>query len=111
LIAPLARRPRAARFVARPHRFAALVRLRGGAVVEAHLPNPGRLTGTLSENCRVWVEGPFPPPRMLPYSLLAAQEGPTIVGAVPAHANRVFPVPWRDGLFPEVTAAVLRACH
>ncbi len=91
-------------FIERPHRFAARVRLADGSVVEAHLPNPGRLTGVLVPGGKLSVEGPFPPPRVLSYSVLAARFGRIWVGTVPAYANQVFPRLLEAGLFPELTA-------
>jgi sugar fermentation stimulation protein A len=92
------------RFVERPHRFAARVELAGGEIVEAHVPNPGRLTGVLAPGCRVAVEGPLPPPRTLRYTMLAARVKRTWVGTVTTYANRVFPVLLSAGLFPELGA-------
>lgn len=89
-------------FIERPHRFAARVCLPDGSVAEAHLPNPGRLTGVLSPGCDLALEGPFPLPRALPYSVLAARAGRVWVGAVPAYANAVFPQLLVAGLFPEL---------
>jgi sugar fermentation stimulation protein A len=93
------------RFIERPHRFAARVALAGGQVVEAHLANPGRLTGVLSPGCEVALDGPFPPPRALPYTMLAARVGRTWAGTVTTYANRVFPVLLAAGMFPELGAA------
>jgi sugar fermentation stimulation protein A len=90
------------RFIERPHRFAARVALAGGSIVEAHLANPGRLTGVLSPGCEVVLDGPFPPPRTLPYTLLAARAGRTWSGTVTTYANRVFPALIAAGLFPEL---------
>jgi sugar fermentation stimulation protein A len=94
------------RFVERPHRFAARVELADGAIVEAHVPNPGRLTGVLSPGCRVALEGPLPPPRTLRYTMLAARVKRTWVGTVTTYANRVFPVLLSAELFPELGATV-----
>jgi len=93
------------RFVERPHRFAALVELVGGEIVEAHVPNPGRLTGVLDPGYRVALEGPLPPPRTLRYTMLAARVKRTWVGTVTTYANRVFPAMLAAGLFPELGAA------
>lgn len=109
---PLAQRcatPLAARFVARPNRFVAEVELACGEIVDVHVPNPGRLTGTLTPGCRVLLDGPYPPPRRLRYTMLAAREGRTWVGTVTTFANRAFPLLWRAGLFPELAAPGLEA--
>jgi sugar fermentation stimulation protein A len=89
------------RFVERPHRFAALVRVEN-SIVEAHLANPGRLTGVLAPGCSVAVEGPFPPPRVLPYTMLASRAGRVWAGTVTTYANRVFPTLLATGVFPEL---------
>jgi sugar fermentation stimulation protein A len=108
---PLARARRAplrARFLARPNRFVAEVELAGGRRALAHLPNPGRLTGTLSPRCALLLDGPHPA-RRCAYTVLAAREGRTWVGTVTTYANRVFPALWRGGLFPELAGAALAA--
>ncbi|MDO8834906.1 MAG: DNA/RNA nuclease SfsA [Vicinamibacterales bacterium] len=92
------------RFVARPHRFAARVDI-GSAIVEAHLANPGRLTGVLAPGCDVALEGPFAPPRVLPYTMLAARAGRVWAGTVTTYANRIFPLLLQAGVFPELSHA------
>lgn len=106
---PRGRRPSAARFVERPHRFAAVATLADGTRVEAHVANPGRLTGVLPPGCEILVDGPLPPPRALRYNALAARRGRTWVGLVTTYANRVFPALLRAGLFPELSDGVTRA--
>jgi len=96
------------RFIERPHRFAARVELADGAIVDAHVANPGRLTGVLSPGCRVALEGPLPPPRALGYTMLAVRVKRTWVGTVTTYANRVFPVLLSAGLFPELGAGEIR---
>jgi sugar fermentation stimulation protein A len=109
---PLARmrkHPLRARFVARPNRFAARVILPGGRGAMAHLPNPGRLTGTLGPGCRVLLDGPFPPPRAYPFTLIAAQEPTALVSTVTTYANRLFAYLWRAGWLPELGVGELAA--
>jgi len=101
--------PLRARFLERPHRFAAMVRLRGGHVVEAHLPNPGRLTGVIALSCPVLVDGPYPPPRSLRYTLVASKPDETWIGTNTIYANRVFPSLIEHGLFPELDSGSIRA--
>lgn len=107
-LARLRRTPLRARFLRRPNRFVAEVELPGGARALAHLPNPGRLTGTLSPRCALLLDGPCPG-RRCEYTVLAAREGRTWVGTVTTYANRVFPALWRGGLFPELAGASLAA--
>jgi sugar fermentation stimulation protein A len=101
--------PLRATFIERPHRFAALVRLRGGEVAAAHLPNPGRLTGVLAPRCPVLLDGPFPPPRSLVYTMLASRLADTWIGTNTIYANRVFPALFARRLFPEIGSGAIRA--
>ena len=101
--------PLRATFLERPHRFAAVVRLRSGQVVEAHLPNPGRLTGVIAPNCPVLVDGPYPPPRALRYTLVASKPDDTWIGTNTIYANRVFPALIEGRLLPELEAGSIRA--
>jgi sugar fermentation stimulation protein A len=107
-LAQVRRAPLRARFLARPNRFVAEVELAGGRRTLAHLANPGRLTGTLSPRCPLLLDGPFPG-RRCEYTVLAAREGKTWVGTVTTYANRLFPVLWQGGLFPELAGASLAA--
>jgi sugar fermentation stimulation protein A len=108
-LAAVRRTPLRATFVERPHRFAAWCVLRGRREVAAHVPNPGRLTGVLSPRCQVLLDGPYPPSRALPYTMVAARAGETWVGTNTIYANRVFPALLSHGLFPELDGASLRA--
>jgi len=131
-LATVRRTPLQARFIERPHRFAARCTLRGGREVESHVPNPGRLTGVLAPRCRVLLDGPHPPSRALAYTMVAArvggsgfitcsrgqlqpphagdETGPCVwVGTNTIYANRVFPALVSHGLFPEFDAASMRA--
>ena len=102
-------KPIHATFIERPHRFAAMCSLRGGHVVAAHLPNPGRLTGVIAPRCAVLLDGPFPPPRSLVYTMLASRPAGTWVGTNTLYANRVFPSLIRKRLFPELEAGSIQA--
>ncbi|MEW5981276.1 MAG: DNA/RNA nuclease SfsA [Acidobacteriota bacterium] len=103
------RRPLHARFLERPNRFTALVSLRGGARALAHLPNPGRLTGVVSPGCPALLDGPFPAPRTLSYTMVAARQSATWIGTNTTYANLVFPRLLAGGLFPEFDACTPRA--
>ncbi len=102
------RAPLRARFLERLNRFVAVVQLASGERVPAHVPNTGRLTGTLVPGCAVLLDGPFPA-RRCPWTLVAAREGRAWVGTVPAFANQAFAALWRAGLFPELAGDALRA--
>ena len=103
------RTPLQATFIERPHRFAARCTLRGGLETVAHVPNPGRLTGVLAPRCRILLDGPYPPARALPYTMMAAKVGGVWVGTNTLYANRVFPALVSRGLFPELDGTSIRA--
>jgi sugar fermentation stimulation protein A len=108
-LARLLRRPLRARFRERPNRFVARVVLPDGRCVTAHLPNPGRLTGTLLPGCEVLLDGPHAPPRICGYTVVAVREGRTVVGTVTTYANLIFAELWRRGAFPELPNGALSA--
>ena len=95
------------RFIHRPTRFAAVVALPSGEEVWTHLSNPGRLTGVLSPGCEVLLDGPYPPPRRMTHSMLAAKTGRVWVGTNTIYANRIFPTLLACGLFPELESGPL----
>ncbi len=102
-------KPLPARFVDRPNRFTARVVLRSGKLVRAHLPNPGRLTGTLVPGCQVLLDGPYPSSYRCRYKLVAAREGRVWVCTITTYVNSLFPLLLQSGLFPELPASNLRA--
>lgn len=107
-LARIRRRPLRGRFLARANRFVAEVELRGGVAARAHVANSGRLTGTLVPGASILLDGPYPE-RACRYTVLAAREGDTWVGAVASDANRFFQALWRGGLFPEIPVGALAA--
>jgi len=133
-LATVRRTPLRATFIERPHRFAARCRLRGGREAEAHVPNPGRLTGVLAPGCQILIDGPYPETRALAYTMVAAraggggsitrsrgessqpphagdEAGPCVwVGTNTLYANRVFPALVTHGLFPELDSTRSTAC-
>lgn len=110
-LATVRRTPLQATFIERPHRFAARCTLRGGREVEAHVPNPGRLTGVLAPRCQLLLDGPYPETRALAYTMVAARAcGPGVwVGTNTLYANRVFRTLVSRGVFPELDGASVRA--
>lgn len=130
-LATMRRTPVRATFVERPHRFAARCLLRGGHEIVAHVPNPGRLTGVLAPRCQVLLDGPYPSPRALAYTMVASrtggsgftarscghaqprhagrETGPVWTGTNTIYANKVFPALLSHGLFPELDASSIRA--
>ena len=109
-LATVRRMPLRATFIERPHRFAARCRLRGGREAEAHVPNPGRLTGVLAPDCPVLLDGPYPETRALAYTMVAARAVGAWVCTNTLYANRVFPTLLAHGLFPEFDRTSSTAC-
>ena len=101
-LAVVASRPMRGTFVERPHRFAAFVDLADGSRVQAHVANPGRLTGVIAPGCVVALDGPYPPPRALTHTMLASRPSRTWIGTNTIYANRIFPALRAAGLFPEL---------
>lgn len=108
-LATVRRTPLRATFIERPHRFAARCRLRGGREAEAHVPNPGRLTGVLAPGCQILIDGPYPETRALAYTMVAARTGGVWVCTNTLYANRVFPALVSHELFPELDGSTIRA--
>lgn len=108
-LATVRRTPLRATFIERPHRFAARCVLRGGRDVDAHVPNPGRLTGVLAPRCQVLLDGPYPETRALAYTMVAAKADGVWVGTNTIYANKVFPALVAHGLFPELDGSTIRA--
>lgn len=69
----------AARFVRRLNRFAVLVRLPDGKVVEAHLPNSGRLQEVLRPDNEVWLVPRSGRGRRTAYDVSLGRDGETMV--------------------------------
>ncbi len=102
-------RPLKATFLERPNRFTVRAQLANGESVWAHVPNPGRMTGTLAPRCDVWLDGPFAGPRRLPYTMVATRVAKTVVGSVTTYANRLFEYLWKAGAFGELRGRSLTA--
>jgi sugar fermentation stimulation protein A len=108
-LAIVRRTPLRATFIERPHRFAARCVLRGGRDVDAHVPNPGRLTGVLAPRCQVLLDGPYPETRALAYTMVAAKADGVWVGTNTIYANKVFPAIVAHGLFPELDGTSIQS--
>ena len=130
-LSTIRRTPLRARFIERPHRFAAWCVLRDGRDVAAHVPNPGRLTGVLAPRCQVLLDGPHPPGRALAYTMVAAraggdgatansgdqigsrdasrETGSVWVGTNTLYANKMFPALVAHGLLPELDGSTIRS--
>jgi sugar fermentation stimulation protein A len=82
----------ASRFVERPNRFVVRCELDlGGTMVEAHLPDPGRLTDLLVPGRRVWLRRVRRPHRKLQWSAVLVETlgGKGLVSVDTAMPNRL----------------------
>ena len=78
-------------------------------MVEAHLPNPGRLTGTAAPGRAVLLDGPYPEGRRkLLWTCVAMREPSAWVGTVTTRANDAFPLLLDQGVFPELGEVAAR---
>jgi len=68
-----------ARFLRRLNRFAISVKLSGGRVVVAHLPNSGRLEEVLRAGNKLWLARRKSPSRRTEFDAVLAQDGDTLV--------------------------------
>jgi sugar fermentation stimulation protein A len=76
-----------------------------GVEVESHLADPGRLREILVAGARLYLDGPFSPPRKLRYSTVLAEQEGVLVNLVSALPNRVFPAMLERGLLTNLVAA------
>lgn len=91
-----------ARFRDRPNRFLTIVQL-GGRVVEAHLPDPGRLRELLTPGCRVWVRPASAPGRKTRFTLaLVEADSGEIVSVVTTLPNELVAEALRGGRITEL---------
>ena len=94
----------AATFIRRPHRFCTVCRLdQSGVDVDSHLADPGRLREVLVPGARLYLAGPFPPPRKLRYSTVLAEVEGTYINLVSTLPNTVFPTLLEQRMFPGLT--------
>ena len=93
-----------ARFLARPNRFIARVRL-GEQTVECHVKNTGRCRELLIPGCTVYLEKGTNPNRKTAYDLIAVEKGSSLINMDAQAPNKVF-AEWAaaGGFLPDVTA-------
>jgi len=94
----------AARFLDRPNRFLTVVRLEDGTQVEAHLADPGRLTGLLEPGMPVWLANRDGAHRRTAYDLILAQQNGHLVSLDTRTPNRLVTAALTAGDIPELAA-------
>ena len=94
----------AATFLERPNRFLTVVRLEDGAVVEAHLADPGRLTGLLVPDVSVWLAKRNGLHRKTAYDLTLVQQDGHLVSVDTRYPNRLAAMALASNNIPELAA-------
>lgn len=116
---PISSRPlRKSRFVRRPNRFLVRCRLQGpGGIVDAHLPDPGRLSELLVPGRRLWLrpEGPEAGARgrKTAYTavLVEAPDGEGLVSLDTTVPNRLVRRALEAGALEELEGWTLERCE
>lgn len=93
----------AGRLIRRYQRFLADVKLKDGAVVTAHCPNTGAMTGCMQSGGAVWLSQSANPKRKYAYTWELAQMPDTLVGINTLNANRLVKQALTMGAVPEIT--------
>ena len=91
------------RLIRRYKRFLADVELEGGAVITAHVANPGSMMGLKDEGMTVWLSKSENPKRKLPYSWELAEVENAFVGVNTAHPNGIVADAILEGAVPELS--------
>jgi len=102
----------AATFVERPNRFIVRCRMEDGAVVAAHLADPGRLSDLLAPGRRLWLRRSDNPARRTAWSAVLAErpDGKGLVSVDSTLPNRLIAHALREQALPELREwAPLRA--
>jgi len=77
------------KLIKRYKRFLADIILDSGEEITAHVPNSGRMTSTIAENCDVWVSYHDNPKRKLKYTLELTKIDEQLICTNTGHANKV----------------------
>lgn len=91
-----------ARFLDRPNRFLAVARLADGAVVEAHLADPGRLPGLLAPGAPVWLAECDGLSRRTRYDLILTPGAGSLVCVDTRYPNRLVAAALATQSIPEL---------
>ena len=96
----------AARFVARPHRFAIDAELEsGGLRAQAHLADPGRLKELLTPGARLWLARNEDPKRKTRYSAVLVESEGRLVSLDTQLPNRLVEAALKSNALPELGAS------
>jgi sugar fermentation stimulation protein A len=77
------------KLIKRYKRFLADIILDNGETITAHVPNSGRMTSTIEDNCDVWVSFHDNPKRKLKYTLELTKIDDELICTNTGHANKV----------------------
>lgn len=88
--------------IRRYKRFLADARLKDGAVVVAHCPNPGSMLSVDAPGSEVWLSPAANPERKLRYTWEMIRVGRTLVGINTGHPNALVAEAVADGAIPEL---------
>lgn len=90
------------KLIKRYKRFLADITLDSGEVITAHVPNSGRMTSTIEENCDVWVTHHDNPKRKLKYTLELTKIGNELICTNTGVANKLGVEAIQNGIIKEL---------
>lgn len=90
------------KLIKRYKRFLADITLDSGEVITAHVPNSGRMTSTIEENCDVWVTHHDNPKRKLKYTLELTKIGDELICTNTGVANKLGVEAIKNGTIKEL---------
>jgi sugar fermentation stimulation protein A len=95
------------KLIKRYKRFLADIVLDNGEEITAHVPNSGRMTSTIEDNCDVWVSFHDNPKRKLKYTLELTKIGDIIICANTGVANKIGVEAIENGIIKELQGYTL----
>ncbi len=90
------------KLIKRYKRFLADIMLDNGEEITAHVPNSGRMTSTIADNCDVWVSFHDNPKRKLKYTLELTKIDEQLICVNTGHANKVAIEAVKNGTIKEL---------